>query len=112
MKDPTMPDSKNRKKIMFYENPERQTAFRIRCNYDGLSQSQFFRLMIRGYTENNKFILNFLDECKEKLLLQGIQKRDKIKRFHKNAAGLNKKFSLEEEEIQNIFDVIEMETDL
>ena len=38
MKDPTIPDVENRKKIMFYESPENQTKLKIRCDYDGITQ--------------------------------------------------------------------------
>ena len=54
MRDPTIPNVKNRKKFMFYDTSERQTKLRIRCNFDGFTQSQFFRMMITGYIENNE----------------------------------------------------------
>ena len=53
MKDPTIPNSETRKKFMFYDTEERQAALRVRCQYDGINQSQFFRMMMTGYIENN-----------------------------------------------------------
>ena len=112
MKDPNIPDSNTRKKIMFYDSEERQTKLRIRCGYDGLTQSQFFRIMVTGYIENDEFIYEYIKKSKERYNIQGQQKRNKIEQLHKNKKVLEKKFAFAENEIENIFDVIEMETDL
>ena len=67
------PDPKDRKKIMFYDTSDRQTKLRIRCNFDGFTQSQFFRMMVTGYIENNELIYDYVKECKEKYEIQGQQ---------------------------------------
>ena len=112
MRDPTIPDPENRKKFMFYDTSERQTKLRIRCNFDGFTQSQFFRMMITGYIENDELVCDYIKECKEKYNIQGQQKRDKIDRINKKTGEVNRKFTLENKEVENIFDIIEMETDL
>ena len=112
MKDIAIPDVKSRKKIMFYDSEERQTKLRIRCNYDGMTQSQFFRMMITGYVENDELIHSFINKCKEKYQIQGSSKRRAIEKFRKNTKDIKNKFSLGIDEIQNIFDIIEMDTDL
>lgn len=112
MSDPTVPDVKKRKKIMFYESEDRQARLRVRCDFDGITQSQFFRLMITGYINNDDLIFTFLDKCKETHGLQGQQKRNKIKTIKNKTKDVVKKFSLGEEEIENIFDIIETETNL
>ena len=112
MRDPTIPDADDRKKIMFYDSSDRQTKLRIRCDFDGISQSQFFRMILTGYIEGDELIQSYLNKCKEKYKIQGQQKRSKIQKFRKKAESLNKKFALESDEIENIFDIIEMETGL
>ena len=112
MKDPTIPRPDDRKKIMFYDSSDRQTKLRIRCNFDGISQSQFFRMMVTGYIENDESIYNFLSECKKKYNIQGKQKRNKIDSIREKSGMVNKKFALENNEIENIFDIIETETNL
>jgi hypothetical protein len=109
LKDPTKPDPKTRKKFMFYDSETRQARLRIRCQYDGISQSQFFRMMITGYLENNKEILNFMDSFKEQHATQGKVKREYIKKMHQAGKENSDKFSLDESDIENIFDIIEME---
>ena len=54
----------DRKKIMFYDSPDRQARLRVRCQYDGLSQSEFFRIMVTGYLEKDDRIMSFLKENK------------------------------------------------
>ena len=112
MKDPTIPDAKSRKKIMFYDSEDRQIKLKVRCNFDGITQSQFFRMMITGYVENDDHVSEYIKICKERYQIQGLQKRMKNNQMQKQKHTLNKKFALDEEEIENIFDIIETETDI
>ncbi len=106
MKDPTIPNAKTRKKFMFYDTEKRQADLRIRCGYDGLNQSQFFRMMITGYLESDPAILEYIDKFKEKTNLQGKLKRSYIKRMHDESEETKKKYSLNVDEVENIFDII------
>ena len=112
MRDKTIPDVNDRKKIMFYDTADRQTRLRLRCEYDGINQSQFFRYMITGYIENDPSIIKFIDKSKEKFLAQGTQKRKKILKTHAAAAETKARFNLNKNEIESIFDIIEVETNL
>jgi len=107
MRDLTRPDVNDRKKFMFYDSSDRQARLKIRCKYDGINQSQFFRFMITGYLENNPDIVKFLDECKERFTVQGIHKRRKISKTHQKTREVENKFDLNQSEIENIFDIIE-----
>ena len=107
-KSPT-PDPKSRKKFMFYDTPKRQADLRIRLKYDGLNQSEFFRAMITGYLEGDNDLMTFLDNYKQKYSIQGINKRTVSKRLHRAGERVKKQFALDEEEIEDIFDLIEME---
>ena len=84
MKDPTVPPVENRKKFMFYDTEQNQTKLKIRCGYDGMSQSQFFRMMILGYVEEDEDLMSYIKKCKEKYSFQGQQKRNKAERTHKS----------------------------
>lgn len=112
MKDPTIPPVENRKKFMFYDTEQNQVKLKIRCNFDGMSQSQFFRIMIAGYVEDDEHVLAYIKECKERYGLQGQQKRNKINQLQKDKKSIENKFSLKQNEIENIFDIIETETNL
>jgi hypothetical protein len=112
MKDPTIPRPDDRKKIMFYDSSDRQTRLRIRCDFDGISQSQFFRMMITGYIENDELVFSFLEKCKEKYKIQGQQKRIKIVELQNGTKKTIRTFALGHEEVENIFDIIESESEI
>ena len=104
-----VPDPSERKKFMFYDTNKRQADLRIRLKYDGMNQSQFFRAMITGYLEKDESILNYLDKYKEKYQVQGQKKRDGAKLMMKKGRVVEKEFGLNEDEIENIFDILEKE---
>jgi hypothetical protein len=112
MKDPTSPPADKRKKLMFYDTEENQTKLKIRCQFDGFSQSQFFRLMLEGYINNDEDVLEYLKKCKEKYNIQGQHKRNKIDSIMKDRKDMQKKFALKSDEIENIFDILESETNI
>tara|TARA_B100000131_G_scaffold90220_1_gene86910 strand:- start:3005 stop:3343 length:339 start_codon:yes stop_codon:yes gene_type:complete len=110
VKDPTAPKPKERKKIMFYDSLDRQTRLRIRCQHDGISQSQFFRIMLSGYIDNHPAVVGYLTEKKAEMNLQGKHKRASASKMIKNSNENIKKFNLDENEIESIFDIIETES--
>jgi hypothetical protein len=112
MKDQTTPPREERKKIMFYDSQDRQAKLKIRCTHDNITQSQFFRMMITGYIENDELIFSFMNKCKERYEIQGQQKRSTIDRMRKKTKETTKKFALDKEEIESIFDMIETETNI
>jgi hypothetical protein len=103
------PDPRSRKKLMFYDTAKRQADLRIRLRYDGLNQSEFFRAMITGYLDKDIELLSYLDKYKQTYSVQGVNKRDASKRLLDQGRATEKKFALAEEEIENIFDLIEQE---
>ena len=106
MKDPTIPNPKTRKKIMFYDSEKRQVDLRIRLRYDGMNQSHFFRAMITGYLEKDPNIMIYLDNYKARHQVQGVNKRTSSRRLLHKGEDIKDKFALEEDEIKNIFDII------
>ena len=112
MNDPTIPNSSDRKKIMFYDTEDRQAALRIRCKHDGINQSFFFRAVLTGYVNNDPLIVEFLDMFKQKHSIQGQKKREHIKKMKMMGQETKNKFALNDAEISNIFDLIESETNI
>ncbi len=97
---------------MFYDTEENLIKLKIRCQFDGFSQSQFFRVMLEGYVNNDENILRYIESCKEKYSIQGQQKRNKINSISKKRQEVEKKFALKNDEIEDIFDMIESETNI
>ena len=102
----------NRKKIMFYETEDNQIKFRLRCQHDGITQSQFFRMMVQGYISGEQTIFDFVQDKKESLAIQGKAKINKLKKIKNEESKNIKKFSLDDDEVESIFDMIEMETNI
>ena len=103
----SVPDLSERKKFMFYDTGKRQADLKIRLDYDGMNQSQFFRAMITGYLDRDESLLDFLDQYKDTNQVQGQKKRAGNKLFIKAGRQVEKEFALDENEIENIFDIIE-----
>ena len=105
-KDPSQPDPNNRKKLMFWDSDKRQVDLKIRLQLEGFTQSRFFRAMITGYLEKDEHIMKYIDEYKKKFMVQGVHKRKQIKRDLKKHDETQKQFALNENEIEDIFDII------
>ena len=82
---------------------------KLRLHYDGLTQADFFRSLITGYLEKDENIMNFIADVQESKNIHSKQKRAKSKKLEEEGENLMKKLGLEEEEIENIFDLLEEE---
>jgi len=100
-----------KKKIVFYDSDTRHVQLKIRLKHDGLSQAQFFRDVVTGYINKEKNILNFIDKIKL-TKRNGSQDKSSVKesrKLIKDGNELMKGLSLDDSEIENIFDMIEKE---
>ena len=97
------------KKILFTDTDKRHADLKLRLHYDGLTQADFFRSLITGYLEKDENILNFIIEVQESKNIHSKQKRAKSKKLEEEGENLMKKLGLGEEEIENIFDLLEEE---
>ena len=104
-----MPNDDKKKKIDFDDTSSRHAQLRLRLGYDGLSQAEFFRSLVTGYLNKDKDILNYLKQYK---LNQGKQSKKNIKIIdndYEKSEDLLSKFGIKDEELENIFDIIEEE---
>ena len=102
------PYGKKNKKIVFYDSDKRYADLKIRLMHDKISQAQFFRSIVTGYIEQDEDVLNFIDKLKQ---------RAKAKKSIKESRKLITKgkelisdLSLDENEKNSIFDLIENES--
>jgi hypothetical protein len=99
----------NKKKIVFYDTDDRHTKLKIKLQYHGMTQAAFFRAVVSGMIEDDEFFSDFLHHYKENNQIQSKRQR-KVVNKEEAAASKNKdSFSLEKDEINNIFDMIEKE---
>jgi hypothetical protein len=98
-----------KKKVVFYDSDKRYADLKIRLQHDGLSQAKFFRSILTGYLSQDPDLLNFIDKVKiEKGKKSSSKKRNKEIRELINAGNeKTEKILLDENDIENIFDMLE-----
>mgnify|MGYP003114394190 CR=1 FL=1 len=97
------------KKIVFYDTPKKHADLKVRWQYDSMKQSEFFRLIVDAYLDQDERILSLVEQHKANNKIQNNKKREKTKRSYENARETKKMFSLEEGEVESIFDLLEKE---
>jgi len=100
------------KKINFVINVKKHVDLRIRLRHDDLSQVKFFKAMVDGYLENDALILQYINQYKEKNNIQSIKKREKSMKLIEEGKEELDKFIFSDEELENIFDIIETGEDI
>ena len=97
------------KKIVFYDTDKRHVELKIRLKHDQLTQAEFFRTLISGYLSKDKNILDFFDKYIEENGKQSKKNLIKNRQLIEEGREINNKFALNQEEIENIFDLLEEE---
>ena len=100
-----------KKKVIFYDSDKRYADLKIRLQHDGLSQAKFFRSILTGYLTQDPDLLNFIDKVKiEKGKKSNSKKRNKeIRELINTGNEKAEKILLDENDIENIFDILEDE---
>ena len=99
----------NKKKIVFYDTDDRHVKLKIKLQYHGMTQASFFRAVVTGMIEDDEFFSDFLHAYKERNNIQSKRQRKVVNKEEAAADKTKESFSLEKDEISNIFDMIEKE---
>jgi len=94
---------------MFYDTEKNQIDLRIRLQYDGMNQSNFFRAMIAGYLTKDSHLMAYIGEYKEKYVIHNKKKRKETAKLLEKGNELEQDFALNQNDIENIFDILEKE---
>ena len=97
------------KKVVFYDSDKRFAELKIRLQHDGISQAQFFRGIVTGYLMQDGDVLSYVDKLKvSKNIGNRTKKSIKEERelINTGKEQINK-LALGDEEIENIFDILE-----
>ena len=89
----------NKKKVIFSDTDVRHAQLKVRLQYDGISQSEFFRSFITGYLENDKNIVDFIEKMSQRNMKY-------TQRDREEAEDILGKFGIKDDELENIFDII------
>ena len=94
---------------MFVDTEERHARLKIRLEYDGFSKAEFFRILMTGYLDKDENVLKFINEYKEQKNIHNKKKRKGSRGLLEKGKETIRQFALEENEIENIFDIMEKE---
>jgi len=97
------------KKVVFYDSPKRHAEMKIKLHYDRLTQGEFFRNFITGYIEEDPLLIEFIQRYKEEKGKQSKTQIRKVRKEYKKMGEEKAKYNLGENEIEDIFDILEQE---
>ena len=83
----------------------------MKLEYEKITKTEFFRAMVNGFINDNVHLNKFMEEYKEEKKLDNKRNRRLIKKEREKADEIDRKFGLTSEDLENIFDLIEMEED-
>ena len=95
----------NTKRVVFTENDHRHAQFILKLKYLRITQSAFFRQIISGLINDDPRILEYAND----ISFKSKEKRSKSEKLQKIGAQKIRDFGLSEEDVENIFDLIEEE---
>jgi len=97
----------NTKKVVFYDTDKRHADLKIRLQNDDMSQNDFFRALVTAYINGDSRVMDYLNEWRLENGKQSKSKVDISKKTMDEGRETQKKFALDEDTIENIFDILE-----
>lgn len=81
----------------------------IKIRHENLNWKKFFRILIKGFLEDDPGVMNYIDE---ELAATRAKVRSKIlKKERQDTEDVIKKFGLDPEDIDDIYDILEEEVE-
>ena len=104
-----MDEKDKTKRIVFESTTHKHAQLKVRLQYDSMTQAGFFRCLIEGYLAKDERILQFLEDYKISKGLDSKRNASYRNKDNKKAEDLLNKFGIKDDELENIFDLIEEE---
>ena len=96
-------------KIMFTVTERTKADFKLQLQYDSLTQVKFFRSIMEGYINKDPDLMTYINRFKKQNSVQNNTQRNKTITNIKKASDTKNKFALGDDEVENIFDILEKE---
>jgi len=96
-------------KIMFTVTERAKADFKLQLQYDSLTQIKFFRSILEGYINKDSDLMIYINKFKKQNTIQNNIQRSRIMTNIKKATDTKNKFALDDDEVENIFDILEKE---
>ena len=81
----------------------------MKLEYEKLTKTEFFRAIVDGFIHEDPHIRHFVEEYKENKEIDNKRNRRMIKKERDKAEEIDRRFGITADDIENIFDLIEME---
>jgi hypothetical protein len=101
--------SEKKTKVMFTVSERTKADFKLQLQYDSLTQVKFFRALMEGYINRDPELMVYINKFKKSNSIQNNTQRKKTMTNIKEAKVTKNKFALGDEEVENIFDILEKE---
>ena len=96
-------------KIMFTVTERTKADFKLQLQYDSLTQAKFFRSLMEGYIAKDPDLVVYINKFKKQNSVQNNILRNRTVTNIKKASETKNKFALGDDEVENIFDILEKE---
>jgi len=97
-------------KLTFFLDSKLHENLKMRLYYDQIkTQSEFFRYCVESYLEQSPLFMEFLDDYKINKKIQSKNRVTKSRKLRAAGQQLMRDLALSEEEVKNIFDILEEE---
>ena len=102
--------SETQSKLSFFLDSKLHENLKIRLYYDQIStQSEFFRYCVESYLEGSPLFMEFLDDYKINKKIQSKKRTLASRKLRTQGNKLMEELALTDNEVQNIFDILEEE---
>ena len=101
-----------KKRVYFYEDRKKHIDFVNRLRVDNLNQAEFYRAMIDGYLKGDPDLMCYVDKFKQRAKIQGVSKRKVVNKLLRDADEVKKRFALDNDDVETIFDILESESSI
>jgi len=99
------------KKIIFFEKITNSVELIAKLKNDNLNGAKFFRIVIQAYLDHDPKFMEWYNE-QRKILKVPKKRIEKTKQFFDESEQILNDYYLNDEEIENIFDILEKIEDI
>lgn len=83
--------------------------FKIRLNYDSLTQTAFFRAMMEGYISQDSSIVDYIERYKEDTGKQSRHRKKVVQKNIQDKKSTSRSFAIDADELSDLYDLVEKE---
>ena len=97
-----------KKEIIFRDTNKRHAELKLQLQYDGLKMAKFLRECVTFYLTKDPLMMELIDKMKG-VAKVSIKQTNIVKNERKETNIISNEFALNENEVENIFDMLEEE---